>query len=122
VAWIEEAEHACLAEPDVTVVVGFSDGGNLLNSMLVRGVAIPAGAVVSIGSEGAKPPDEMPAGVPVRLVGGMEEPTFLATRLFARQLASAGVDATFTAHPGIHSVPCRETLQVLDELLDRGLR
>jgi predicted esterase len=120
---IDKAAASCFPPASRFGVIGFSDGGNMLNRLVTECVSLDATWIVSVGSEGNVPraaPRDLKRCGRIRLIAGRSEATLLQSRGFARSLAARNADVRLVEHPGGHLLPLRETRQVLAELFGMG--
>jgi predicted esterase len=114
---IDAAAAECFGGRDF-VLLGFSDGANLVNQLFLDCRTDVTRRFVSVGSSeglaGRRAVPESRCGR-IALLAGHREPGFATTRTFARQLARSGATVTFVEHPGPHELPVEELLRFLED-------
>ena len=112
---IEQASRACFRSSRL-MVVGFSDGANVVNQLYVSCRPDIASTYVSAGSSEVafrRDAQSLARCGQLVLIAGRHEPGFETTRIFATQLAKRGYRVQFVAHSGPHELPFSETLMAL---------
>jgi predicted esterase len=113
---IDQAAANCFGSGQRYGLIGFSNGGNLVNRLYISSRPASVSWVLSIASEGTVPRAGVPRGVLIRVIAGRSDPTFAASAAFARQLAARGADVRFIEHDGRHELPFAQTLGAVTEL------
>ena len=105
---VARGAQRCFAAGGDFGLIGFSDGANLTNELYLQCRPDQARWFVSVGSEGEGRTDrvaELQTCGRIAVVAGAHEPTYLASKTFARKLARREADARFLEHPGVHELP-----------------
>ena len=117
-ATIHRAAGTCFPRDARYGVVGFSDGGYLVNDVFARCIPSEALWLVSVGGEGSMQPgvrDLSRCGA-LRVIMGRHEPVFSSTQFFVTSAARRHADIRLIIHRDGHALPLAETRNVLAEL------
>jgi len=114
VGMIKAAASECF-QPGGFVLLGFSDGANLVNELFLQCRSDVASTFIAIGGSSGAPrhPGDLSVCGRLFLVAGHHEPGFSTNKAYARQLARRGANVQFIEHSGPHEIPLTEIAMLL---------
>jgi|ERR1043165_81982 hypothetical protein len=106
---IKEASSECFRRGNF-VLLGFSDGANLVNELFVQCRSDVTSTFVAVGPSETIPRHSVDwsACGHFFLVAGRHEPGFSTNQAYAQQLARRGAKVQFIEHSGPHELPLKQ--------------
>lgn len=124
-AIVRRAARTCFPPNARYGLIGFSNGGSLVNQLIVRGIRSGAEWLASSAGEGnirSETPADLRSFGAIRIIAGRADSTARTAPNFVRALARRNADVRLLEHPGGHELPFAETRAALHGLVYREKR